>query len=339
MKYGTKITIVTIVALFMGWLIGYGIEYYYNFQQTKNLITHIVPVRENNFNYKFIYPLLRYDFGDAKYYLENKDLEQKINNYIQSQYQKQNAENISVYYSEPLTGKWSGVNADYQYYPGSLMKVLIMMDYYRQKQLDRTVMQKQLIFSKEINQQIYATAYATSTNLTIGQSYSVQYLIEDMIDNSDNGAVKLLMANDNPTILRAVYDDLDIPAPGDKPNFTISAKDYALFLRILYSATYLSEKNSEEALSIMSKSTYKDGLSAGTPSNVIIAQKFGESVDTDPQSTTVTGTELHNCGIIYAKNFPYILCIMTKAKGTVDQKQLASIIRDISKIIYNYTNP
>ena len=333
----TKIIYLLVIFFIIGGGIGFGAEYYFNFQQTKKLISRILPVRENNFNYKFVYPLLRYDFGDAKYFLEDKNLEQKINDYVQQQYQNKNAESVSVYYSNLLTGQWSGVNSDTQYYPGSLMKVLIMMDFYRERQLDHTVMQKQLIYSKEINQQTFATAYATPTNLVIGKSYSVQYLIEDMVENSDDGAATLLLANDNPDILKAVYTDLNLPAPGDNPSFTISAKNYTLFLRILYSATYLSESNSENALLTMSKSTYKDGLSAGIPSNITIAQKFGEDIDTNSQGA-ITGTELHNCGIIYAKNHPYTLCVMTRAKGVVNQNQLASIIKDISKITYDYVN-
>jgi len=338
MQNKTKIISLAVFFALVGAGAGYGAEYNNNFQQTKKLISHILPIRENNFDYKFIYPLLRYDFGDAKYFLENKDLEQKINNYVQQQYQNKNAEDISVYYSEPLTGKWSAVNADTQYYPGSLMKVLIMMDFYRQRQLDKTVMQKQLVYNKEINQQTFSVAYATPTNLAIGQSYTVQYLIEDMIENSDDGAATLLLANDNPDILKAVYKDLNIPAPGDKPSFTISPKDYTLFLRILYSATYLSETSSENALLTMSKSTYKDGLSAGVPSDITIAQKFGESADSNPQGTTITGIELHNCGIVYAKNHPYTICVMTRANGVVDQKQLATIIKNISKIVYDYVD-
>jgi beta-lactamase class A len=218
------------------------------------------------------------------------------------------------------------------------MKVLIMMDFYRQQQLNQSILQKQFVYTSDINKKTFETPYATPTNLNIGQSYTVEYLIEDMIENSDDGAATLLLANDNPNILTAVYRDLNIPAPGDKPDFTISAQQYSLFLRILYSSTYLEEINSESALSIMSHSTYKDGISAGVPSDIVVSQKYGESLDTDIQGLTITGTELHDCGIVYAKNHPYTICIMTRAKDIVDQKQLSSIIKDISSLVYNYVS-
>jgi beta-lactamase class A len=332
------IVILAIVAFVVGTVIGYGIEYYVSWQQTKSLVAHILPVRENNFNYQFIYPLLRYDFGNARYFLEDKTLEEQINNYVQQQYRAKNASSISVYFSSFLKGQWAGVNADTQYYPGSLMKVLIMMDYYRQKQLDPLVMEKTLTYSQDIDQQVHQVAYSTPTNLILGQNYTVEYLVSDMIENSDDGAATLLLANDNREVLTSLYRDLKMSAPGDKPDFTISVRDYTVFLRILYNSTYLTEVNSEAALSTMSKSTYKDGISAGVPADVVVAQKYGEDIDINPQGNQVTGIELHNCGIVYAKVTPYTICVMTKSNGVVDQKQLASIIKGISNIVYHYVN-
>jgi hypothetical protein len=88
----------------------------------------------------------------------------------------------------------------------------------------------------------------------------------------------------------------------------------------------------------MSKSTFKDGIVAGVSSGLVVSHKYGEAVDSDPSTKTVTATELHDCGIIYAKTYPYQLCIMTKAQGVVGQEQLASMIKDISALIYNYVD-
>ena len=34
----------------------------------------------------------------------------------------------------------------------------------------------------------------------------------------------------------------------------------------------------------MSQSTYKDGISAGVPANIIVSQKYGEEIDTDSRA-------------------------------------------------------
>jgi beta-lactamase class A len=332
----TKIIILSAVIFLVGTGIGYGAGYYYNLQQTKSLITNILPVRENNFNYKFIYPLLKYDFGGARYFLEDKNLEQKINSYVQQQYQSKNIESISVYTGNLSTGGWAGVDADTKYVPGSMMKVLIMMAYYRESQLDPSIMDKNLVYSNEVAQLVNKIPYVNPVNLIVGQSYATKYLLEDMIENSDDAADTLLLLNVDQNILNDVFRDLNIEVPGTVANYTISPREYTYFLRILYNSTYLTEDNSEDALSVLSKSTYHEGIYAGVPSGIEVAQKYGESVDIDPQTKNVVATYLNNCGIVYAPKYPYTLCIMTKAKGLTDHKQQASIIKNISAIVYNY---
>jgi len=47
-------------------VLGYAYGRIQTLNWAKSTITSIRPVRENNFNYSFIYPLLGYDFGNAK---------------------------------------------------------------------------------------------------------------------------------------------------------------------------------------------------------------------------------------------------------------------------------
>lgn len=304
-------------------------------QETKNLISDIKPVRENNFNYKFIFPLLRYDFGNAKYYLEDHALEQKINAYIENQYQNKNIESISVFYSDLLGNKWAGVNEDTKYHPGSMMKVLIMMAYYREAQLNPSVMEQSFVYTKNISDQANTLKYSQPSNMLVGESYTVKELIKNMIENSDNGAETLLLAYVNQDILNDLYQDLNIQISTEVPDFTISVRNYSVFLKILYNSTYLYENNSEEALSIMSKTTFHNGIESGVPSDIIVSQKYGERVDTDP-SGNVSAFELHDCGIVYAEN-PYVLCVMTKGNSNTNKTELSSVIKDISAIVYGYT--
>ena len=81
----------------------------------------------------------------------------------------------------------------------------------------------------------------------------------------------------------------------------------------------------------MSNTKYKDGIASGVPKDVAVAQKYGERVS--GTGNIIQVVELHNCGIVYAADHPYALCVMTKG---VDINKLTLVLKDISKIVYNY---
>ena len=77
---------------------------------------------------------------------------------------------------------------------------------------------------------------------------------------------------------------------------------------------------------------FPQGLQAGIPASVEVAQKFGER-QVFLHDGTLSYRELHDCGIVYAPDNPYILCVMTRGH---DFASLSSTIRDISKVVYDY---
>jgi len=295
-------------------------------------VATIRPVRENLPDYHFISPLLLYNFGEVKPYFEDKTLSAKIGNYIKAQYAGKNAQSISVSVRNFTANRWAGVNQDAQYQPGSMLKVIIMMAYFQEAELDPAILQKQLVYSSATDQETNSLSYDLPTKLVVGSSYSVEDLIRAMIADSDNGAETLLIDNVNRAILNQVYTDLSIPSPDNASStYTISSGQYMDFLRILYNSTYLTEKYSEEALAIMGQSTYRDGISAGVPSSTTVAQKYGERVDAEGDA--VQAVELHDCGIVYPQGTTYAICIMTKGS---DIGKLTSIVKNISSLVYNY---
>lgn len=131
-----------------------------------------------------------------------------------------------------------------------------------------------------------------------------------------------------------IVTDLGIPRPADgSAQFTVDPKQYALFLRVLYNATYLDAQMSDYALTMLSQTDFNDGLRAGVPATVDVAHKFGEGQT--PQDKIDGVKELHDCGIVYDANNPYALCIMTK--GTDFTAQSAAI-RDVSARVYQYVS-
>jgi len=164
-----------------------------------------------------------------------------------------------------------------------------------------------------------------SKSIVLGHTYTVRELLHYMIAYSDNNATSLLFANMDLNQFKKVFTDVGLTAPDLKaPNYPMSAREFTYFMRLLYNASYLSNKNSEFATELLSQCNFKDGIIASLPSATKVAHKFGES-------GTQFDQELSESAIIYLDNNPYVITIMTRGK---DYKQLPTVVKEISGIAY-----
>lgn len=306
----------------------------YGNSQIKAISAQILPVRQKNNPYTFINPLLTYEIpANVKEFKEYKPLEQEIDDVWKSQYGV-SVDDLSVYFRDLKQGRWVGVNQDALNPPASMMKVAIMIAYYKEAENNPAVLQQSLNYSQQISAQISEIPFQSPSSLQVGKNYTIDQLIDDMIVHSDNGSKNLLLDNVDQSDLNEIYTDLGLPNPSDNPqNFVISAKQYSLLLRVLYNATYLSRSYSEKALKILSQADFKDGIVAGVPNGTVVAQKFGENVDSS--NASALEITLSNCGIVYHSTDPYILCVMTKGK---DLSVLEKAIVSVSQTTWNTVN-
>jgi beta-lactamase class A len=205
-----------------------------------------------------------------------------------------------------------------------------MVAYLKQSEKDPSILTKEFVYQPDLKAGLEKIPFDDPSNLVVGGTYSVDELIKKMIIDSDNGAKNLLLSNLDTKYLLQIYSELNLKTPDLENSYQISPKAYSLFIRILYNATYLSAANSEKALSILSKATFKDGLVAGVPAGTVVAHKYGEYADTT--NYNINFVELHDCGIVYTPQNPYLLCVMTRGK---DIKNLQNEIGAISKIVYD----
>jgi beta-lactamase class A len=95
-------------------------------------------------------------------------------------------------------------------------------------------------------------------------------------------------------------------------------------MRSIYNAGYLNVEDSEFAGNLLSQCDFKAGIVQGLPANTIVAHKFGESGNQAMK-------QLHESAIVYLKNKPYLLTIMTKGK---DNAKLSQFLGELSKSVY-----
>ena len=322
-KYGL------LAGIFIGLVIGIlGTYIYSNYLQPPLL--GIPALREETTNYRLIDPLLACNSREAttgRY----KELDDILKRVVVDAIKSNQASDVSVYFQEYPSGRWVGLDQDHRYDPASLLKIVLMISYLKDEELHPGSLQKRYTFTPELMQMNTSIPFDSTTSLKVGKEYSAEELIHAMIVDSDNGAKDILLGRANSPTLDQVYKDLKIPAPNDNgPAYTISPKEYSLFFRILYNATYLNRANSEKAMSYLAKAIYPYGLVAGVPASTTVAHKYGEHVNASAEGK-ISSVELHDCGIIYGPNLPYFLCVMTSGPSI---SGLQSTIQDISSAVY-----
>lgn len=269
-------------------------------------------LRQSSADYKYITPLLACEIGTESAFPELNPVKSAVNDAIQENIRAGNAADVSVYFRELNTARWFEINGNDTYAPASLLKVFVMMAYYKSaNETDNPGLLQEVVPFEGSTNPAADTPGEIIPHLTAGRRYTVDQLIDQMIIYSDNDALNTLIDHFDPQTINyfeLIFKDLNIPSPvtqkEDSFNF-MSPDQYALVFRVLFSSTYLSERYSEKALGLLSQAHYKNALVAGVPAGITVAHKFGD--------TTVSGSpELHDCGIVYLPNHPYLLCVMTK---------------------------
>lgn len=285
-----------------------------------------VIIREDSGDYVFTNPLLDYEITGVNIELVN--IKTPVEKFISQAKSENLVDFVSIYFRDLKNGYWTGISPEEKFRPASLLKVPLMMAYFKMAEANPEILIKRLTFESDFAEaRQYNSVVPPSHQLEIGKSYTIIDLIDHAIVYSDNQSTGLLMENVDPKNLHEAYTRLHIDdAMSPSNDGMVTIKQYAGFFRILYNSSYLNRYYSELSLTKLNQSEYKDGLVAGVPSNVPVAHKFGESSGSAGQN------QFHDIGIIYHQTKPYILAVMTRGE---DPQKLQSVIAQISKIVYD----
>jgi beta-lactamase class A len=239
---------------------------------------------------------------------------------IQDFIQKGKVNSASVYLRQLSDASWMSIGGDQTFFPGSLMKVPIMIYYLKQEELSPGFLNKEFLYVKP-KESFPKQAYI-GDSIKSGSRYKISELLHYMIEESDNNATYLLSKNLKPEPFRKIFTDLNIPP--DEINdikYEISPREYSKFFRVLYSATYINERLSQYGLDLLAHCRFTEGLARNLPEGTIVARKFGEHGANE-------NLDFSEAGIVYKDNNPYLLIVMTNGTNHKDQTDLISEISD-----------
>ncbi len=261
------------------------------------------------------------------------DFRYKIETYLEKQKSENKITETSVYFRDLINGPWMGIGEDKTFTPASLLKLPIMLTFLRMADDDPGLLQKKMkinLLPKDVEKQYFKP----EKTIEMGEVLTIENLIERMMAYSDNRASGVLLeylyrTSKEKDPLVSTLRETGTLRSESKPFDEISVKAYASLFRMLFNSSYLSNEMSERALEILSRAEFKDGIVSGVPSGINVAHKFGERDIDDGLN------QLHDCGIVYFPQNPYLICVMTRGK---DFKQLSGIVKEISKMIYDEVN-
>jgi beta-lactamase class A len=278
-------------------------------------------------NYQFINPLLECDNQSPVIFHPNlNQLKNQITSYLDQLKLANHLTGASVYFRDLNNGPWFGINEKDKFSPASLIKVPVLLAYYKAAETDNNLLTQTIKNSASLPSSP-GQNILPQPSLIPDASYSISDLIEKMIVYSDNQAYALLLSHIGTAKINATLTDLGLEyVVKDNTENSLLVKDYAGLFRILFNASYLSKNYSEQALNLLSNTKFDQGLTAKLPSTLAVSHKFGERHFVNTQEK-----QLHDCGIVYLPNRPYLVCIMTRGQNFDD---LAQSIAHISSLIY-----
>ncbi len=231
---------------------------------------------------------------------------------------------VSVYLRDFERGQWMSVNPEARYRPASLMKVALLLSVLKAAEFQPGLLDQRIVYTAPpqgaIQPQYYDFPY-----IEISKEYTVAQLLESVIVNSDNHATCLLASHLNPQSTPKLFADLGLSPPvQDKEQFTLSTYEIAVLFKAIYNASYLSPEPSDYAARLLARCAFAEGFRRGVPSGTQMWHKFGEwRYPGHPY-------ELHEAGIIYVEDKPYLLVIATRGTDTDRQAQgIAALTRTI----------
>ncbi len=260
------------------------------------------------------------------------DFRTNIEGYIADLRRQDPSLSVSLYVRDLDHGAWTGVGENDTYVPASLMKVSVLFHALTRLEEDPTLARTRLRYPgpDSMPSPDNLAGAPPPIHMVPGESYTFIDVIERMVHHSDNHAKDLLTQGLPPTAIDDLMKQIGVPAIFVDGEAVMTPRAFSALFRLLYQSSVFSRGTSEFGLEVLRKADFDRGLRARIPTSIAIASKFG--IYFDPRDLK-SGQQLHECGIVYVPEHPFVICVMTRSllKGA---PQLAEIIAEIGQRAY-----
>lgn len=247
---------------------------------------------------------------------------------------KDNISQVGVYAEDLNTGAWMGINEKQKFVPASLIKVAFAMAALKKVDKGIWTMETNLLLQPKFKNNKYGELW----KLPDFSDVPLIKVIDEMIISSDNTAVSMIYYSLTQEEREDIFYHIGQRNPDENPEFPYvvemySPKEIANAYRVLYNSSFLTRKNSQYLLELLSKTKFRQDIPRGLPSSTRVAHKIGEGTKASkPELKQIT---YNDCGIVYYPKRPYIVCVMSEG---IELKNASDLIASISEKLYRYLN-
>lgn len=282
-------------------------------------------------DYDFINKTVVYDLG--KHYIINfSSLKESLLS-IQKKYNFK----TYIYFNYLNNGSWIGLNEKDDFVAASLVKVPLSMGVLKAVEEGRLSLDQNYTLEELDLDNNFGDLYKKGA----GSIFSIEELLKIMLKESDNTArgalFRVLERIGISDPLYDIYTSLgwdyigEINPGGDKnqaidPNLygKINLKLLSNMFLALYNSSYLDLKYSDKILEYLANTPFNDKIRAGVPDDIVVSHKIGVAIDNKTFS---------DCGIIYAPNRNYLLCLGSNGGN---EKLASDFMSEVSEVVYDY---
>lgn len=272
-------------------------------------------------NFPYLDPDVNLSIGQH-YIINFKPLESTFQT-IQSQYSGK----TYIYFDYLNNNLWIGSGNTTPFLAASLVKVPLAMAIMKMVEEGKFSLSQSYTLDQLNLDSRFGDLYQVGAN----NSFTLGQLLQIMLVNSDNTAMNALYTAMRLEGVNDPFHDIytamgwQYETAGKIPSYnTIDLDTLSNMFIALYEGTYDNPMDSNLILKYLDDSTFDDAIVAGVPDNIGVAHKVG--ID-DPDLT------YRDCGIVYAPERNYILCLGSEGLSQTVSNQFMA---EISKAAYDY---
>jgi len=237
------------------------------------------------------------------------------------------------------------IRADDEFHAASTMKIPVMIELFRQVHDGAMRLDDRVAVVNEFHSIVDGSPFALDVRddsdaavyKRIGATLSYRELCDAMITISSNFATNLLIERLGAKRIQATVDRLGAPdmhvlrgVEDDKAfqkglNNTTTARALMTLLVKIANGEAVDRPSSEQMVAVLKRQAFNDRIPAGLPAGTVVAHKTGE----------ITKIQ-HDAAIVYAKR-PFVLVVLVR--GQVDPKVGSKLIADITRVVYDASQP